>query len=156
MIRTLSAIVSIVLLTTLGNAAAASNSCSIKDVAGKWMFATGVGRQMLGEPFPAEKDITAIGTMNIERDGSMSGVFDVTIEDFAFFTGNHYSGTVVVNPDCTGTVVFTTDVGTTRSDSIVVVSRNEVLAMSQDPMNLWTYQMRRIAEKLGRDRRDDD
>ena len=32
----------------------ADSSCSVRDVTGNWMFATSIGRQMLGEPFPPE------------------------------------------------------------------------------------------------------
>ena len=134
----------------------ADSSCSVRDVTGNWMFATSIGRQMLGEPFPPDKDITAIGTMNIERDGTLSGTFDVTVQDTVFLPGVAYSGSVVVNRDCTGTVTFQTSVGSVRSDSIVLVNRREILAMSQDPLNLWTYQIRRIAGNLGRNWRDRD
>jgi len=125
--------------------AIADGSCSTKSVSGKWVFATGIGRQMLGEPFPPNKDITAIGTMNIAKDGSLSGVFDATVQDTFFLPGIPYSGSVVVNADCTGTLTFVTGAGTMRTDSIVVVSKKEMLGMSQDPLNLWTYQVRRIS-----------
>ena len=73
-----------------------------------------------------------------------------------FFPGVDYVGTVVVNPDCTDTVIFETSFGSVRSDSIVVINRREMLGMSQDPLNLWTYQIRRIARGLNRGDRDDD
>ena len=57
----------LVLALLAGRPAAAGDNCSVRDVAGNWTFATGIGRQMLGEPFPPEKDIAAIGTMNIAR-----------------------------------------------------------------------------------------
>ena len=127
--------------------ALAGGPCSTKAIAGSWVFATGVGRQMLGDPFPPGKDITAIGTMNIDRFGNISGKFDVTVQDFASIPDVTYSGAVTVNPDCTGTLIFVTSVGTERTDSIVVVDRREMLAMSRDPANLWTYQVRRISSK---------
>lgn len=127
--------------------ALAEGPCSTRAIAGHWVFATGVGRQMLGDPFPAGKDITAIGTINIGKDGSLSGKFDVTVQDSFFFPDVVFSGSVTVNPDCTGTLTFVTDVGTARTDSIVVVDRREMLGMTQDPLNLWTYQVRRISSK---------
>lgn len=136
------------LLVSLGGAALADDRCSIRSIAGNWLFATSIGHQMLGEPFPPDKDITAIGTLNIEEDGTLSGTFDVTVEGFAFIPGLFYSGSVLVNPDCTGILSFVTSAGSTRTDSIAVLSRREILAMSQDPMNLWTYQIRRIAADL--------
>lgn len=123
--------------------ALADYACSTRAIAGSWVFATGIGRQMLG--FPEGKDITAIGTMNISRDGSVSGKFDATVQDTIFLPGNTYSGTVSVNRDCTGTLTFVTSAGTTRIDSIVVVDRDEILGMLQDPLNLWTYQVRRLS-----------
>ena len=146
----------IVLLIMFGRAAVADDSCSVKNIAGNWIFATSIGRQMLGEPFPPDKDITAIGTMNIADDGTLSGTFDVTVEDFIFIPGVVYTGSVIVNPDCTGMLSFVTSVGSVRTDSIAVLSRREILAMSQDPLNLWTYQIRRIAANLNSDGRNDD
>ena len=117
--------------------------CSLRNVTGRWLFATSIGRQMLPD-LPPEKDITALGTMFIKRDGSISGTFDVTVEDTFFAPGVPYEGSVVVNPDCTGTLTFVTGLGSVRTDSIAVVGRSEILGMSQDLANLWTYQVRRV------------
>ena len=116
--------------------------CSMRNVAGKWLFATSIGRQML-PGFPPDKDITALGTMIIAPDGSLSGTFDVTVQDSFFMPGIPYEGSVVINSDCTGTVTFVTGVGSVRTDTIAVVGRSEILGMSQDPFNLWSYQARR-------------
>ncbi|MDX1500213.1 MAG: hypothetical protein R3176_09965 [Woeseiaceae bacterium] len=140
----------------LGQSAAADKACSVKQIAGSWLFATSVGRQMLGAPFPPDKDITAIGTMYIAADGTLTGTFDVTVEDFAFVPGVGYAGTVTVNPDCTGTITFATSVGSVRSDSIAVVNRGEILGMSQDPLNLWTYQVRRLPGSAPHHEAEDD
>jgi hypothetical protein len=134
--------------------ALADNRCSIKAVVGKWIFATGVGHQMLGPPFPDGKNITAIGTLNIDRHGNLSGQFDATVQDFTFLPAIAYNGAITVNKDCTGTVTFITSVGTMRTDSIAVISRDEMLGMSQDPANLWTYQVRRISSRTGKGRDD--
>lgn len=141
--------------TLLGRVAYADDECSVRQITGSWIFATSIGRQALGAPFPADKDITAIGTMNINRDGTLSGTFDVTVQDFAFLPGVVYTGEVIVNPDCTGTLSFETSVGSVRIDSIAVLSRREMLGMSQDPNNLWTYQIRRIAANLTSNGRHD-
>lgn len=140
------ALCSIILVFGISQAHA-GGKCSTRMLAGKWVFATSIGRQMLGAPFPPGKDITAIGTMNIERNGSLSGEFDATVQDTFFLPGNTYSGAVVIDSDCTGTLTFITSQGTVRTDSIVVVSRKEMIGMSQDPLNLWTYQVRRIGGK---------
>lgn len=131
-------------------AASARQRCSLRSVAGKWLFATSIGRQML-PGFPPEKDITALGTMVIKRDGSLSGTFDVTVEDTFFAPGIRYDGSVVINRDCTGTLTFITELGSVRTDSIAVVGRSEIIGMSQDPANLWTYQVRRVGYHSRRD-----
>lgn len=117
--------------------------CTVRDVAGKWLFATSIGRQMLPD-LPPDKDMTAIGTWNVKRDGSLSGSFDVTVQDTFFGPGVGYEGSIVINRDCTGTVTFVTELGSVRTDTIAVVGRNELIGMSQDPFNLWTYQVRRV------------
>lgn len=122
--------------------------CSTAMLAGRWVFATGIGHQALANA-PAPGDVTAIGTMNIRRNGDVEGVFDVTFEGAAFRAGVSYSGTVSVNADCTGTVSFVTAAGTARTDSIVVLNRYELLGMSRDPKNLWTYEARRLAGRIG-------
>ena len=154
--RHLLTILAILVCAVSARPAVADSGCSVRDIAGQWVFATGIGRQMLGVPFPPDKDITAIGTMNIERNGTLSGTFDVTVQDAVFIPGIAYVGSVVLNPDCTGTVTFETSVGSVRSDSIAVINRRNILAMSQDPLNLWTYQIRRIARGLSGGDRDDD
>lgn len=124
--------------------------CSMRNVTGRWLFATSIGRQMLPD-FPADKDITALGTMIIKRDGSLSGSFDVAVEDTFFMPGIRYEGSVVINRDCTGTLSFVTELGSARTDSIALVGPGEFLGMSQDPFNLWTYQARRIGHVNRRD-----
>lgn len=129
--------------TLLASPAFADRACSLNDIAGNWVFATGIGQQNLPIP-PADGDITAIGTMNIARDGSLQGTFDATIYQDQFLQSVPYWGSIVVNADCTGTIEFTTPISS-RRDSIVIVNRREMIGMSQDPLNLWTYQIRRLA-----------
>lgn len=127
-----------------------ARGCTIRGIAGKWLFATSIGRQMLPQ-FPAEKDITAIGTMIIQPDGTVTGTFDVAVEDTVFLPGVGYAGSIVVNRDCTGTLSFVNEFGAARTDSIAIVGRGELLGMSQDPNNLWTYQARRVGSLSRRD-----
>ncbi len=136
--------------------ALADGSCSTRSLAGRWMFATGIGRQSLGPPFPEGKDITAIGIFSVDRFGNATGTFDATVQDFLFLPNNSFTGSITVNPDCTGTLIFTTSAGTARTDSIVVVNRREILGMTQDPANLWTYQMRRLPNNSAKDDDHDD
>jgi hypothetical protein len=126
---------------------AQATGCSTTMMAGRWVFATGIGHQaLLNAPPPA--DITAIGTMNVDWHGNLDGAFNVTFEGAAFVPGIPYSGTLTVNPDCTGTVTFVTGTGAARTDSIVVLNRYEFWGMSEDPSNLWTYQARRLPGRL--------
>ena len=112
--------------------------CSNQMVAGRWLFASDVGN------LPGiDTDITAIGTMNLSSEGEVSGKFDVTVSNTFFGPDNTYTGTFSINPDCTGTLQFVTSSGSSRTDSIIVVSRTEIIGMSQDIYNIWTYQVRR-------------
>jgi hypothetical protein len=119
------------------------DTCSIRMLAGRWLFATGIGHQALPKA-PPPGDITASGTMNIKRSGYIEGTFDVTFQNSVFLPGRSYTGSVTVNPDCTATLTLVTDVGTMRTDTVLIVDRNEFWGMSQDPLNLWTCTARRV------------
>jgi len=125
--------------------------CSTSMLAGRWLFATGIGHQALGGNAPPPADITALGTMNIRRNGDVEGVFDVTFEAAAFRPSVPYTGTMLINADCTGTLSFVTGAGTMRTDSIAVLNRHELWGMSQDPKSLWTYHVRRLPGSIGKD-----
>jgi hypothetical protein len=115
--------------------------CSPRMLAGRWMFATDVGKQSF---FPGG-DITAIGTFWIDRFGAVSrGVFDATVADWGFLPGIKFTGSFALNADCTGTFTFTTSAGTTRTDSVIVLGPGHIRGMSQDVQFLWTYDMRRL------------
>jgi hypothetical protein len=88
--------------------------------------------------------------MNIDKNGGLEGKFDATVGGVAFLPNNTYSGTVMVNSDCTGTLTFVTSRGTVRTDSIAVLSWYEMWGMSQDLGNLWTYRVRRSPKQIGR------
>ncbi|HYJ41692.1 MAG TPA: hypothetical protein VEW08_12950 [Steroidobacteraceae bacterium] len=134
------ALATAMLLSTTAWAGDAPEECSNRMLVGRWMFATDVGEQTF---FPGG-DITAIGIFRVDRAGNLKGKFDATIANFGFLPGVEFNGTVTVNPDCTGTLTFTTSRGTTRTDSIVVLGYGHVRGMSQDVAFLWTYDMRRL------------
>lgn len=146
----------LVAVTTLSGLVAApamakdeNRPCSIQSIAGSWIFATDVGQQRL---FPdQEGDITAIGTMNIDSEGTVKGMFDAAVMGFTHLPNVPYSGSITVEPDCRGTLTFITGAGTTRTDSIAVLNRNEIRGMSQDTANIWTYRARRISMANGLD-----
>lgn len=124
--------------------------CTVGMLQGAWVFATGIGELGTQAPLPPSlqgKHITAIGTMNIDGLGNISGVFDNTIGDVGGNLNVTYAGTVTLDADCRGTLQFTTSEGASRTDSIVVVLRGahaEFWGMSQNPLVLWTYTARRI------------
>ena len=120
-----------------------SAHCSLRNVVGRWAFATDVGRQSL---IPGQDgDITAIGMMRIDRAGNLAGGFDFTIADYGFVPDNSFAGSIVVDPNCTATLTFVNSAGISRTDSIAIVSKREMWGMSQDPSNLWTYRARRLS-----------
>ena len=105
----------LVLVLLLGSNAFAGESteCSTRALAGRWMFATDVGKQLF---FPGG-DITAIGTFKVDRAGRLQGVFDATVAGWMFLPGVKFSGAFTMNSDCTGTLTFTTATGSSRTAS---------------------------------------
>jgi hypothetical protein len=126
--------------------ALADSPCSTQAMAGRWVYASTVSQQVLAPGLPPIT-FSSIGTINVDRYGTISGKFDFTALDLVFFPDVAYTGSVNVNPDCTGTLYFLTSDGFERTDSIVVVDRNEMLGMSRDPLAVFTYQVRRIKSK---------
>lgn len=82
--------------------------------------------------------------MKIDRYGNVEGEFDATVQDAFLLPSVPYSGTLVLDRGCIGTLTFVTGQGTVRVDTVAVLSRREMRGMSQDPANLWTYDVRRI------------
>lgn len=124
--------------------------CRTSMLAGRWLFATQIGHQALGGNAPPPGDITALGTMNIDRHGALEGKFDVTFEGAGFRPDVLYAGEAILNEDCTGTLSFMTELGASRTDSIALVERDLFWGMSQDPNNLWTYRAKKIPVGKGR------
>lgn len=121
--------------------------CSTRMVAGRWLFATGMGHVLAPAPPFSGQGITAIGTMNIDRHGNVKGRFDNTIAGFGSFEHNLYWGTIEVNEDCTGRLHFTTSSGSMRTDSIAVLNDSEMWGMSLSETNPWTYTSRRVGRR---------
>jgi hypothetical protein len=117
--------------------------CSTRMLAGRWMFATDVGKQTF---FPGG-DITAIGTFRVDRFGKLNGAFDATIAQWMHLPGLTFTGAFTVNPDCTGTLSFVTSNGRSRTDSIVILG-DRIRGMSQDVQFLWTYEAQRMDDRL--------
>jgi len=111
-------------------------------LAGRWMFATDVGKQTF---FPGG-DITAIGTFRVDRHGKLNGVFDATVAGWMHLSRVTFSGAFTVNPDCTGSLTFVTANGNSRTDTIVILG-DRIRGMSQDVQFLWTYEARRMEDR---------
>lgn len=141
------------LLTTAAIGKDGKDECATRDLAGRWIFGTDVGQQVIFLP-TSDGNITALGTMNIDKQGNLSGEFDATVAGFIFLSAVTYTGSVVLHTNCTGTLSFETSEGTVRTDSIALVGQDEVWGMSQDPSNLWTYEIRRISGKSKKSKKD--
>jgi hypothetical protein len=139
--KTLLPLVLAVLLGT-NSFAGEDPDCSARMLAGRWMFATDIGKQSF---FPGT-DITAIGTFRVDRLGKVNGVFDATVGQWMHLPGVTFTGTFTVNPDCTGTLSFVTGNGRSRTDSIVILG-DRIRGMSQDVQFLWTYEARRMYDR---------
>ena len=113
----------------------ANADCRTSKMAGRWLFATDIGHQML---LPGG-NITALGTMRIDRRGNLSGVFDATVQDWMHLPAVKYTGKLTVRRDCTGTLRFVTEAGTERTDSIAVVEHGTFpghVTGSQQPLDV--------------------
>ena len=113
--------------------------CSTRTIAGSWLFASDIGE------VAGVGHMTAIGTLNVDREGNISGKFDVTLGQIAFLSDT-YSGSIKVNPDCTAVGTFTTSDGSGRTDSMVILD-GEIWGMSQDPSTLLTFRAKRISKR---------
>lgn len=120
-------------------------ACSPTMLVGSWVFATDVGQ------YPTYGgDITALGTLNVDRHGKVSGTFDVTVADQFFYPDVAYTGTIKIGADCRGTAEIVTALGSVREDSFVLVSPTEFWGMSRFPENLWTYRARKLPDRRAR------
>ena len=114
--------------------------CSVRDLAGKWVFYTDVGTDhQLGGVL-----ITALGTMNIDYSGNVEGTFDVNAEQLFTFSGLEYFGEASINSNCMGTLVFQTNAPSERTDSILLINRHTIQGMSITDGVIWTYTAKRI------------
>lgn len=141
--------------------------CSVESIAGNWIFATDVG-QLADQNGTLLGHITAIGTMNIDRAGNLTGEFDNTRRrEMKSGTALNvsYWGVITVGPDCRGTLTFETSGGAKRMDSIAVLNSHEMRAMTRAPAlspdvslawTLWTYRIVRISSAKGPDALETD
>lgn len=138
-----------VVFATAAAAKPSKRPCSLKTIVGSWVFASEVGEftdVVTGEPLGKG---TAMGTWNVDKEGNMTGKFDLNCacgEPFVL-QGVDYWGPVTVYPDCRGTVSFETSMGDTRTDSIVISeSGDEIRGMSLTEGTLWTYTLKRTGK----------
>lgn len=94
--------------------------------------------------------MTALGTLNFDIHGNMSGKYDFNVAGFPGNWSGTQAGKVTVNPNCTGIMTFTWNDSTgegTRLDSLAIArSGREILGMVADGSAVWTYKAERINE----------
>ena len=127
--------------STSASALARPGVCSLKGLAGTWAFSTDVSPNS-----PLGVEATALGIITIKPNGTSSGVFDVTFAHTNALRNVPFEGTVSVGKDCRGTGTLMTPSGP-RTDSLIVLNRNEVWGMTLDPEGLWTYRWRRLSRR---------
>jgi hypothetical protein len=121
-----------------------SHECSVATVAGSWVFKTD------GLYLPSgELAGNVLGVVRIHADGTLHGKYDFQGPS-GFFPAIEIEGTVIVNPDCTGTLSFH-QVDTDDSDSTQSIAigsgGKEILGMFQDPTgDIGTYRAIRMNE----------
>lgn len=118
--------------------------CSVEALAGNWVFASNDAGRFF-EDGTATEVATVMGSLSIETDGTFDGEFDLIFGGVIALLDVFWEGEMTVDPDCRGTTFFSVPAfGTSRSDTIAVVSAHEILGMSLDPTNIWSYQMRKL------------
>ena len=120
------------------------STCSTVTIAGAWVFATDLG------PIQGGGYVTALGTLNFDTHGNMSGKYDFNVPGFPGNWSGVQAGKVNVNPNCTGIMTFTWTDSTgegTRTDSLVIArGGREIWGMVADGSAVWTYKAERINE----------
>ena len=76
-------------------AAPANAPCSLRDAAGDWEYTVTEVKDNPGPP-------TSVGSFHVDSDGHVRGTQTLTLGGFTV-EGEILTGTVAVNPDCTGT-----------------------------------------------------
>ena len=93
--------------------------------------------------------MTALGTLNFDIHGNMSGKYDFNVAGFPGNWSGTQAGKVTVNPNCTGIMTFTWNDSTgegTRLDSLAIARSGRELGMVADGSAVWTYKAERINE----------
>jgi len=123
-------------------------TCSMKTIAGAWVYATEVG-ELKGPDNTLMGKLTSLGTFNIDRDGTLWGEFDTTMSLVGGPTiVNHdaeYLGAVTVKPNCRGTFYFAESGGDALEGSLVISGDgSEIRGMTTTPEILWTFTAKRV------------
>ncbi|HVO60992.1 MAG TPA: hypothetical protein VMT53_08650 [Terriglobales bacterium] len=117
--------------------------CSVSTVVGKWVFTTDLLYLQDGT-----LDGYAIGTLINHKDGTQDQTFDFEATS-GFYPGNHASGTLTVNPDCTGIGRFQAEGDNywVVQSFVVADGGKETWGLFQDPtVDVGTFRSKRITE----------
>jgi hypothetical protein len=118
--------------------------CSVSTIVGKWAFTTDLLYLQDGT-----LDGYATGTLINHKDGSQDQTFDFEATS-GFYPGNHATGTVSVNPDCTGIFRFQAEGDNYFVVQSIVIADGgrEIWGLFQDPaVDVGTFiRVKRITE----------
>jgi hypothetical protein len=125
------------LLVVLVPTAHAAGHCTAAMVKGHYGFSfSGFTQDANGNNFP----VAGTGTATNDGQGNISGTvnasFNGTFETFP------YTGTYVVNPDCSGSVTSTN--GNANFSTVAVRGGEEILGVATNPGETWTIDLKRI------------
>ena len=127
-------------LLVFGIAPALLAQCSLRSVAGDWGYTVTGTRLPLG---PA----ASVGTVHFDREGNLSGIQTLSLNG-VIVQGEILTGTITVNPDCTGSSVIgvtnTPFPRTAHLDVVWVNNSTEFLAIFADANVILTVDGKRI------------
>jgi len=117
--------------------------CSTSTIAGRWVFTTDLAYLQDGT-----LDGYATGTLINDEEGNQEQTFDFEATS-GFYPGIHATGTVRVNPDCTGIFRFQAEGDNYWVVQSIVIADGgrEIWGMFQDPaVDVGTFRVKRITE----------
>jgi hypothetical protein len=124
-----SMMLTVTLLTpSLGSAADDGRHCKEASLEGDWGFTL----SGTVTPAPAVTPAAAVGIFTVDRVGNVSGRDTVSANGTVL--QETFSGTLIVNPDCTGSATLDSSiVGETHLDFVLVAKKKEILLIRKDP-----------------------
>ena len=116
--------------------------CSLEDIRGTYAY-TLTGFLTEG---PNAGPLAAVGRLTFDGKGSIFGRDTISINGHVT-RGRTFSGTYVVNEDCTYSTIVVDSLGQEHIADHVIVDRDEVRAIRADEMNVVTLNLKRIRRR---------